>query len=82
MILKRKEIKKMSISVQDFNDWYPPGTPVILTDDSGIGYQTTTKSEAWELGDGTPVVKLEGVVGGYALFRVKAMECHRPNNDE
>jgi len=68
----------MSISAEEFNEWYPPGTPVILTDDFGKEYQTHTRSEAWNLGNGDhPVVMVEGRTGGYDLERIKAIETHR-----
>jgi hypothetical protein len=48
----------------------PPGTPVALTNDDGALEDTITRSKAWCLGDGTPVVAVEGRAGGYLLERV------------
>lgn len=41
---------------------------VLLDDDSFR--KTKTASEAWLLGGGMPVVKVEGIGGGYSLYRV------------
>jgi hypothetical protein len=60
---------------EEFNLWYRPGTPVLLTDDSGGEHATVTQSEAWDL-CGTPVVKVNGHRGGYDLSRIKVMEHH------
>jgi hypothetical protein len=40
-----------------------------------IGSELTTKtrSEAWVMGEHTPVVMVEGIAGGYALDRVTPM---------
>ncbi len=67
-------------TAEDFNDWYPVGTPVILSDDFGEDHQTVTRSAAWEVG-GTPVVMVTGRSGGYDLGRIKVMETHRSPDD-
>ena len=54
-----------------FNLLYDVGTEVILTDDFGKEHRTKTRSPAWDLGDGTPVVSVEGRTGGYALERIR-----------
>lgn len=47
-----------------------PGDPVdVLRDDKRIE-QRTVKYEPWQLGDGTWVVGVAGISGGYALCRV------------
>jgi hypothetical protein len=50
---------------------YPAGTPVTVTLDDGSPWETETRSAAWALGHGAPVVLLEGKSGGYALERVR-----------
>jgi hypothetical protein len=65
------------MNASDFNEWYEVGVSVILTDDFGKEHQTNTKSEAWELGDGSPVIMVDGRSGGYDLNRIKVMESHK-----
>lgn len=57
-----------------WNEKYPPGTPVDLTDDHGKVHRTKTRSEAWCLGHGAAVVSVEGRSGGYDLERIKPVE--------
>ena len=64
------------MNVNDFNEWYPVGTAVILTDDFGKEHHTSTRSIAWEL-CGTPVVSVLGRSGGYDLDRIKVLESHQ-----
>lgn len=51
----------------------PIGTSVEVTKDSGEKVSTVTRSEPWLLGDGTPVILLEGITGGYLLTRVRVV---------
>lgn len=53
-----------------FNGTCPQGSPVVLVDDNGHLSETKTRSEAWCLGDGSPVVLVDGRTGGYALERI------------
>jgi hypothetical protein len=46
-----------------------PGDVVLQTDDSGAVNQRTVKYAPWQLGDGTWVIGLKGIAGGYALCR-------------
>lgn len=46
------------------------GTVVEVTLDDGSIQNTATRSDPWQLGDGTWVVMLEGRIGGYDLARV------------
>lgn len=59
----------MDITAAEWNQRFPVGTPVryhpIIGDKKFI--TSKTRSEAWELGDGTPVVKIEGRTGGVLL---------------
>lgn len=48
-----------------------PGTPVILTDDTGRRWNTTTRSFPWTTGDGTAIVSVQGIAGGYLLSRIE-----------
>lgn len=57
-----------------WNKQYPPGTEVILTNDFGLSEKTRTRSIAWDLGDGTPVVKVAGRTGGYFLQRIRPVD--------
>jgi len=59
-------------SIVDYwNFHYPPETKVQLTNDDGAIEETQTRSVAWLLGDGTPVVKVDGRAGGYLLERIR-----------
>jgi len=61
--------------VQEWNELYPPGTKIELTNDDGEVELTKTRSIAWLLGDGTPVVSVDGRSGGYLLERIKPVEA-------
>lgn len=58
------------MNIDTWNTNYPSGTPVEVTLDDESQWKTKTRSKAWALGDGTPVVMLEGKTGGYLLSRV------------
>ena len=58
-----------------WNDVHKVGTRVRVTLDSGEHWFTRTRSEAWLLGHGQPVVMLEGKAGGYDLARVECAAC-------
>ena len=62
---------KHNVSAQDWNDKYPAVQPVYLTEDDGSITATQTRSVAWEIGGGTPVVMVDGKRGGYLLSRIK-----------
>lgn len=55
----------------------PIGTPVILTKDDGSEFETKTRSGPWMLGAScrdkghTAVIKVEGITGGYGLWRIR-----------
>lgn len=70
-------MKKMTQQqVDDWNDTFKPGHPCILLEDLGKEFQTKTRSIAWLLGHGQPVVKVEGKSGGLDLDRIRMMETH------
>ncbi len=56
--------------VNIWNKHYPSGTEVMLTNDDCHIEHTRTRSEAWLLDSGHPVVKVEGRAGGYLLNRI------------
>ena len=65
-ILKLQETTRAEI----WNSRFPPGTPVTVIEDLGGQIETITVSEAWLLGGGHAVVKVNGLAGGYQLSRV------------
>ena len=60
------------MKAQEWNDKYPRGQSIYLTEDDGSITATQTKSGAWELGSGQSVVKVTGRTGGYSLDRIEA----------
>lgn len=52
----------------------PNGTAVTVTRDDGSLWITRTRTDPWQLGDGTWVVALEGRAGGFRLDRVRRRE--------
>ena len=56
-----------------WNETYPIGTEVLYFPIMGHMHEvlrTKTRSEAWQLGDGTGKVKVDGRAGGVALHHV------------
>lgn len=62
---------KVEKQVRDWNAKYSMGTPVTREDDDGKLHKTKTRSGAWVLPSGAPVVLVEGIAGGYLLDRIK-----------
>ena len=62
------------MTADEWNAQHKPGIGVLVKLDSGKLWHTKTRSEAWTLGGGQPVVMLEGRSGGYSLERVRPME--------
>lgn len=60
------------MKAQEWNDKYPVGQLVELIEDNGSVTHTKTRSEAWELGHGKPVIMVVGKSGGYLLSRIRA----------
>lgn len=60
----------------DFNDECPTGTPVVYRpiqgSDDGMK-ETVTRSEAWTLPSGAPVVMVENKAGGVHLDHIQVM---------
>lgn len=63
------------MTAEAWNQAHKPGMPVRVTLDDGRVWYTRTRSEAWELGHGQPVVMLYGKSGGYDLARVECAAC-------
>jgi hypothetical protein len=71
-VTKRELEKKLNEQAVDlWNLKCAPGARVAVSLDDGSIWETTTRSVAWNLGDGTAVVLLSGKAGGYLLERVK-----------
>lgn len=66
--------KREPLTAAQWNAAHRPGIAVIVKMDDGRLKHTHTRSEAWNLGHGQPVVMLEGISGGYDLSRVTPME--------
>lgn len=63
------------MTAAQWNEKHPVGTKVryypILGHDENV--ETKTRSEAWELGGGDAVVKVEGRAGGVALTNIEVV---------
>lgn len=61
-------------TAREWNAIYAVGTTVTYHPVRPFGaveaFETRTRSQAWELSDGTPVVSVEGRTGGVALTHV------------
>jgi hypothetical protein len=65
---------------QEINNWnevFPLGSPCWVKYDDGSEHTHHTRSAAWLLGDGSAVVKVDGLTGGYSLKRLKMAERHK-----
>jgi hypothetical protein len=60
---------------------HPVGTAVVVTKDDGRYVRTTTRGAPWLMGD-VAVIMLEGISGGYALERVRALRDEPDEDDE
>ncbi|MFF2940856.1 hypothetical protein ACFVSQ_13535 [Streptomyces niveus] len=67
------------MTADEFNALYPVGTPVVAyplprPEDENPSYftrlATVTRTPAWELGHGEPVVSVKGYAGGICLTHV------------
>ena len=66
--------------VEQWNFYYPENTSVQLTNDDGKVEFTKTRSIAWLLGSGHPVVKVVGRTGGYSLYRIRPTRAFHPEH--
>lgn len=65
-------------AVEEWNTHCPPGTrvrywPVLPPIPSSPPVDTTTRSEAWCLGDGSPVVLIAGRTGGIHIGHLEVL---------
>lgn len=60
-------------AVTDWNERHAVGAAVDVRLDDGTVKRTVTRSVAWLLGGGQPVVSVVGIAGGYSLERVTAV---------
>lgn len=67
----------MKMTAEDFNNTYPVGTIVILTDDLKERHVTETTSTGWELGHGEVVVHTE-LKRCYSLERLEIAKPDMP----
>jgi hypothetical protein len=63
------------LRVELWNRDWPVGSVVDVIRDDGSTLRTRTSSEAWQLGSGEAVVKVEEISGGYQLTRVHPVHC-------
>lgn len=63
-----RRVPRSKLTAEQWNAKYPPGTPVRYTNGLGVSRMTATRSKAWNLGHGEPVVMIDGASGGYALW--------------
>ena len=73
---KRRSANSGAMTAAQWNAAYPIGTavrywPIWPPMDAFPPEDTRTRSEAWTLGDGSVVVKIEGRAGGVHLSHVK-----------
>lgn len=59
-----------------WNAFHPPGSPCFVRMDDGQEIETRTRSQAWTLASGHPVVLLEGRTGAFRLDRVHCYATH------
>lgn len=60
------------MTAEEFNNQHKKGQPVWLILDSGEQVATYLRSEAWELGHGDAVAKIEGKSGGWDVDRIRS----------
>ena len=60
------------MTAKEWNEQYPLYQDIELTEDDGSITRTQTRSQAWNLGHGAPVILVNGKAGGYDLGRIKA----------
>lgn len=58
--------------VENWNSNYNIGQQIFVKKDNGHKMISKTRSKAWLLSDGTPVIKIKGIRGCYALERIIA----------
>jgi len=60
------------MTAEQFNQLHPIGTAFRYYSIAGVSeyIETKTRSECWELGDGHPVVLIQGKSGGVSIFHL------------
>lgn len=71
--MSRPSLATSEKAVTKWNQLYPVGHRVVVSLDSGINRETTTRSAAYVSDSGHPVVFLDGVSGYYLLDRVRPL---------
>lgn len=65
-------MRKETMTSSRFNELHPVGTAFRYYPIAGASeyIETKTRSESWELGDGHPVVLIEGRAGGVSIHHL------------
>jgi len=69
-------MKMTQQQVDEWNDTFPVGSPCRLRHNDDVWRDHHTRSIAWLLGHGQPVVKVDGKEGGWELDRIRMLETH------
>lgn len=72
-----QEFVSKRMKAVEFNGEYPIGSPFVyfpINNDTTVFLPTRTTSQAWNLGHGQPVVKVEGKSGGVCLAHLQPVE--------
>ena len=81
MTIQKTIKRRRSAELKALNAWRAPiGSAVDVTADDGSKVRRVTESMPWALGDGTPVIKVSGIVGCYLLTRVRAIAEPTPRD--
>ncbi len=67
---KMAKIREGDRRVEEWNKAHKVGIAVNVRRDDGTILETVTRSEAWATKDGSPIVSVRGISGGYLLDRV------------
>jgi hypothetical protein len=78
MRIPKPSKQQLKGAIDEWNRNVPIGTAVEVQHDDGSLKETKTQSLAWLLGGHTPVVKLEGISGCYALGRIHTLPRLHP----
>jgi hypothetical protein len=73
---QQRQMARAEREAAEFNAKYPPGTPVLFHKVIGrpeTAVETKTRSVAWALPSGEPVVSVEGRAGGCSLEAIKVL---------
>jgi hypothetical protein len=75
-----KKTPRSKLTAEEWNERYPVGTRVFYRPVWGErdGRESTTRTPAWTLGHGEPVVSIEGQAGGVALWALEVIATPAP----